>query len=215
MRLNLEFSHRWAQDQHYADMKSRGQYDNNDKVSSKSMVDVFCNASMIDNTPYMARGIYVDGQGIDQNHTFCAIGHRYDGCYSFSIIECVTSILVLNEKTTVECKRIEKAIASKYDTLTPMHVLNKEEMQKKYKYILWVGQYMVFECIQIQGPSEAPNNAYISFGASSYYEYTGAYLRLHIHINMHIHTPAICLACLSLHHCCFACLCLMGICGFT
>jgi len=124
---------------------------------------------MIDNTPYMARGIYVDAQGNDQNHTFCAIGHKYNGCYSFSIIECVTSILVLNSTSQAQCTQIEQAFAVKYGHETPMHVVNKETMQKKYKHILWVGQYMVFECIAAQNLEKS----YISFGAGSYFEYTG------------------------------------------
>ena len=140
----------------------------------KCMLDVFCNTSMIENTPYMARGIYVDTEGKDQNHTFCAIGHNNNQCFSFSIIECVTSILVLNNTSEAQCKQTERALMDKYGRCTPLHVVNKDVMRKKYKHILWVGQYMVFECI----PAKALQKAYISFGAGSYYKYTGESLFL-------------------------------------
>jgi len=135
----------------------------------KCMLDVFCNTSMIENTPYMARGIYVDAAGKDQNHTFCAIGHNNNQCFSFSIIECVTSILVLNNTSEAQCKQTEQALIAKYGRCTPLHVVNKDAMRKRYKHILWVGQYMVFECIA----ASALEKAYISFGAGSYFKYTG------------------------------------------
>ena len=150
-------------------MKSRGIYENHDQSYPRTMADVFCNASMIDNTPYMARGIYVDRKGNDENHTFCVIGHNSNTGYMFSVIECVSSVLVLNNKSVDECMLTQHAFANKYGNHTPMHVQNKETMQKQYKHILWVGPYMVFECIQTTGT----NKAYISFGAGSYLEYTG------------------------------------------
>jgi len=151
------------------EMISRNTYTNLSSSYPKCMLDVFCNTSMIENTPYMARGIYVDADGKDQNHTFCAIGHNHNQYFSFSIIECVTSILVLNNTSEAQCKQSEQALIGKYGRCTPLHVVNKDTMRKKYKHILWVGPYMVFECIA----ASVLEKAYISFGAGSYFNYTG------------------------------------------
>jgi len=135
----------------------------------KCMADVFCSTSMLQNTPYMARGIYEDDDGNDQNHTFCAIGHECGNDFSFSIVECVTPILVLRERSSDDCQHRQNEFAYNYGTKTPMHVLNKQMMAKRYKHILWVGSYMVFECIA----ATESNHAYISYGAGSYYTYSG------------------------------------------
>jgi len=46
---------------------------------------------------------------------------------------------------------------------------DKNTTREKNKHILWVGPYMVFECIA----ASALEKAYISFGAGSYFKYTG------------------------------------------
>ena len=129
---------------------------------------VFCNVSMIDNTPYIARGIFVDTASNDNNHTFCVIGHKTNESYHFSVVECVTCLVVLNNKNDEECRMTERVLADTYGYKTQIHVMNKEQMRLKYKHILWVGPYMVFECIA----ADKTRPAHISFGAGSYYDYT-------------------------------------------
>jgi len=133
------------------------------------MADVLCSTSMLQNTPYMARGIYEDESGADQNHTFCVIGHERGRNFFFSVVECVTPILVLNVSGKEQCKQRQDAFANNFGNKTQMHVMNKKMMAQRYKHILWVGPYMVFECIAASGSK----HAYISFGAGSYQNYTG------------------------------------------
>jgi len=78
----------------------------------KAMNDVFCNTSMMQNTLYMARGIYED-KGIDQNHTFCVIGHERARDFYFFVVKCVTAVLILNDKNDDECKHTEHEFAKK------------------------------------------------------------------------------------------------------
>jgi len=134
----------------------------------KAMNDVFCNTSMMQNTVYMARGIYED-KGVDQNHTFCVIGHERARDFHFSVVECVDAVLILNHKNDDECRHTEHEFAKKYGNVTKMHVTNKAQAAKRYKHILWVGPYMVFECIAATDTKAA----YISYGAGSYFTYTG------------------------------------------
>jgi len=143
---------------------------------------VFCNVSMIDNTPYIARGIFVDAAGNDNNHTFGVIGHKTNECYYFSVVECVTCLVVLNNKNDEECKMTERVFADAYKYNTPIHVMNKEQMRLKYKHILWVGPYLVFECIA----TDNTRPAHISFGAGSYYDYTREFIMF---ICGDMHTP--------------------------
>jgi len=73
-------------------------------------------------------------------------------------------------RTREKCLQRQRAFAKNYGTKSPMHVMNKEMMALRYKHILWVGPYMVFECVAKNGRRAA----FISFGAGSYKEYTGA-----------------------------------------
>jgi len=149
---------------------AQGEYTSEENASPKAMTDVFCSTSMMQNTPYMARGIYEDDDCNDQNHTFCVIGHERRRTFFFSVVECVTPVLVLNVRTREKCLQRQRAFAKNYGTKSPMHVMNKEMMALRYKHILWVGPYMVFECVAKNGRRAA----FISFGAGSYKEYTGA-----------------------------------------
>ena len=149
---------------------SREEFNDEQGAYPKAMADVFCSTSMLQNTPYMARGIYEDESGVDQNHTFCVIGHERGRNFFFSVVECVTPILVLNVRGKEQCKQRQDAFANHYGNKTQMHVMNKKMMSQRYKHILWVGPYMVFECIAASGSK----HAYISFGAGSYQNYTGA-----------------------------------------
>jgi len=165
----LRTPHRWAQEQIFLAKKSTGEeYDDRSFASPRVLNSVFCNVSMIDNTPYIARGIFVDNAGKDNNHTFCVIGHKTNACYHFSVVECVTCLVVLNNKKDEECRMTERVFADTYRYGTKIHVMNKEQMRLKYKHILWVGPYMVFECIA----TDNKRPAHISFGAGSYYDYT-------------------------------------------
>jgi hypothetical protein len=149
---------------------AQGEYTNEENTSPKAMTDVFCSTSMMQNTPYMARGIYEDDDCNDQNHTFCVIGHERGRTFFFSVVECVTPILVLNVRTRAQCMQRQRAFAKNYGTTSRMHVMNKETMALRYKHIMWVGPYMVFECVAKSGKRPA----FISFGAGSYKNYTGA-----------------------------------------
>jgi len=151
------------------DQMAQGVYTDEENTAPKAMTDVFCSISMLQNTPYMARGIYEDDDGVDQNHTFCVIGHEHGRKFFFSVVECVTPILVLNVPSGAQCAQRQRAFANNYGTKSQMHVMSKEMMALRYKHILWVGPYMVFECVAKSGNQAS----FISFGAGSYKDYTG------------------------------------------
>jgi len=170
--------HRFVQKKITEKQIQEGKFMDDEGAYPKCMGDVFCSTSMLQNTPYMARGIYEDDDGKDQNHTFCAIGHERGNDFFFSIVECVTPILVLQEHTSDDCEHRQNEFAHNYGTRTQMHVLNKTMMAKRYKHILWVGSYMVFECIA----ATESKHAYISYGAGSYHTYSGESIYLLMHL---------------------------------
>ena len=155
--------HRWVQGEIDSQTQSRGEQMDRSSTFPKAMQDVFCNASMMQNKVYMARGIYEDPNGRDQNHTFCVIGHQRGREFYFSVIECVAAILIFHDKTLEECQHTQKEFAKNYGAKTQLHVMNKKMASERYKHILWVGPNMVFECI---GPTQT-HAAYLSFGAGS------------------------------------------------
>ena len=174
---------RWAQKQIFvATNKDADEYGDMSCALPTMLNSVFCNVTMIDNTPYIARGIFVDAAGNDNNHTFGVIGHKTNESYHFSVVECVTCVVVLNNKNDEECKMTERVFAETYAYNTPIHVMNKEQMRLKYKHILWVGPYLVFECIA----TDNTRPAHISFGAGSYYDYTREFIMF---ICGDMHTP--------------------------
>ena len=149
--------------------QNAGEFTDEDGAFPHVMTDVFCDTSLLQNTPYMARGIYEDDDDHDQNHTFCAIAHEHGSNFFFSIVECVTPVLVLQERTIADCQHRQTEFMNSYGSKNQLHVLNKKIMSKRYKHILWIGPYMVFECVA----ACATKHAYISFGAGSYQMYTG------------------------------------------
>ena len=167
--LFLHTLHRWAQKEIFQAKKNTGEdYDNESFAYPRVLNSVFCKVSMINNTSYIARGILVDTTSNDNNHTFCVIGHKTNESYHFSVVECVTCLVVLNNKKDEESRMTEQIFANTYGYNTQIHVMNKEQMRLKYKHILWVGPYIVFECIA----TDNTRPAHISFGAGSYYDYT-------------------------------------------
>lgn len=115
----------WTQEQIQKQMQARGEHTNKENTLPRAMIDAFCNATMLQNTTYIARGIYEDGQGNDQNHTFSVIGHEHGQSYHFSVIECVAPIFIFHDKTDQECEHIKQEFAKNYGIRTKMHVTNK------------------------------------------------------------------------------------------
>ena len=133
---------------------------------------IFCSVARIQDRVYMARGIYEEAGFEDKNHAFCVVAHDSSQSFYLSVIECVTPVLVMHDKTAEECKFLQKKLADVYAAQkTPLIVHNKEIMQKLYKHVVWVGKYIVFEVMRLDsGPP------FVSLGAGCYYPYRGKHL---------------------------------------
>jgi len=93
---------------------SREEFNDEQGAYPKATADVLCSTSMLQNTPYMARRIYEDEHGIDQNHTFCVMGHERGRNFFFSVVECVTLILVLNVQGKEQWMHSQTTMAIKH-----------------------------------------------------------------------------------------------------
>ena len=148
---------------------------------------IFCSVARIQDRVYMARGIYEEARFEDKNHAFCVVAHDSSERFYLSVIECVTPVLVMHDKTAEECKFLHEKLAEVYAAQkTPLIVYNKEIMRKLYKHVVWVGKYIVFEVMRLDsGP------AFVSLGAGCYYPYRGKTLSSplafsHSHRRLHI-----------------------------
>ena len=132
---------------------------------------------------HMARGIYHDANPDDGNeaktsqqhentgnHTFGVVAHTVAACFHFSVIECVSAVLILHDKEGSECEHLADAFQDRMQSLhTNLDVINDDEAAEAYRHVLWMGTYMVFEYTKCRR-----NNAdemLLSYGAATYRTY--------------------------------------------
>jgi len=132
---------------------------------------------------YMARGIYHDpnpDEGSEAeppqqhestgNHTFGVVAHTVAACFHFSVVECVSAVLILHDKKGSECEHMADAFQHRMKSLqTNLDVINEDEAAEAYRHVLWMGTYMVFEYTKCRR-----NNAdemLLSYGAATYQTY--------------------------------------------
>jgi len=154
--------------------------------------DVFDQRCSITHQLYMARGIYHpedtgDGcltedsvpepeDATDGNHTFGVVAHTVANTFYFSVMECVSAVLVLRSedeaRNTSVCNifnaEIQRALPES-TPLTYLDVMSTQQAASMYKHVFWVDEYMVFEyapCIR-----EGRTEMLLSFGAATYHQY--------------------------------------------
>lgn len=126
----------------------------------------------------MGRGIYVQN-GIENNHTFNVALHVYQAQCQLSIIEnvqptviCPPSInadaladaLYAVENTTIS-EDIENCSTSA--CAKNLNVLDQSDARERYRYVLWMDQYIVFEIT----PAATLGGTSMRLGAAAYFEY--------------------------------------------
>lgn len=126
---------------------------------------------------YIARGIY-EQACTENNHTFNVVMHTYDAQCQLSIVENVQPTVICPPEINTDVLRqglwlIENttkgdntencatgACASK------LNVMDQKSARKRYRYILWMDEYMVFEVGRT-----GRGRCMLQHGASVYYEY--------------------------------------------
>jgi len=138
--------------------------------------DVFAAISSLTSCVYIARGVYYDEElDKDGNHTFCVVGHTGKDNYHFSIVECVSAVLIIHNKDDAACAVIGETFENALsEQKTPLAVLNKTSAAHCYKHILWVDMYMVFEYVH-DPHYPGGREMLLSFGAASYFDYTSGF----------------------------------------
>jgi len=145
---------------------------------------VFAPDSNITSRIYMARGIYNPPEQYDTqqqndadvqkegNHTFGVVGHRVHGMFYFSVVECVTALLVVHDDQNdgVKCEQIQQDFwRDMCKKKCELEVINTTEAANAYKHVLWVDMYMVFEYSPCQRNGQ--HEMLLSFGAGTYHTY--------------------------------------------
>ena len=96
---------------------------------------IFCDVARIQGRVYMAQGIYEEVEFEDINHAFCAVAHESRKCFYLFVIECVSPVLVMHDKTPSECKYLHQKLAEVYVAKKKsLMVYNKEIMRNLYKH---------------------------------------------------------------------------------